>query len=396
MPQTEKDVLAAATQGTATLDGPTLDGEVPQEVTDAFAELYEGVPAETTPKEPATVEATPATQRGKQSEEEVAEELEGLDGVTGEDDPRLDIDDDPAAAEDDSSKSQTKEVPATEGADDAPTLSPLLMQAAQRNGWPVEDANEFFEADPERAVKTFERLLEGYNNLSAEYGKLGQTGGMPPGSGLGAPPAVTPPTPSAPKPTQSVARDILQDVFGKEAMSELKDKYDDAFVRDALEPMAEKFSKKLDEVVGPLQMQVDQYETEHVRQTCFAFLDKLNPAFNEFYGKGEDIEKLDITQRSARGELFTQADQIRSGMLLHGLSPSLTECLDRAHMRVASKHMSTLERKRITQSVKKRSQSITHRPSQKKKLGKLQTAQNADDLAAKVFNDAATEMGWDS
>lgn len=388
--------------GVSTLDGPTLDSDVPAEVTEAFNDLF----SDATPskEDTTTKEVTPkTTPRGKPTREEELEELEGLE-TSLEDDPLQDLKkEDEPATDDHDDKSQSEEDLVTEGDDDAPTLSPLLMQAAMRNGWPKEDAEEFFQADPERAVKTFDRLLENYNNLSAEYGKLGMGGAMPPvapnhGMLPGMPPQPQPlaQPPQPPAPTQSVAREVLQEVFGKEGLEELKDKYDEDFVNDALKPMAKKFADKLDEVVAPLQQQVDQYEADQVRQQCFGFLDNLDPAFNEFYGEGQDINKLEMGQQTARAELFQEADHIRAGMQLHGLQPSLTECLERAHLRVAHKHTSTIERKKITQSVKKRSQGITHRPSQRKKLGKTRTAESAEAAAAKVFNDAATEMGWEN
>jgi hypothetical protein len=49
----------------------------------------------------------------------------------------------------------------------ASTLSPVLRQAAKRNGWEDADIDQLYAANGPVAERTFERLQESYNGLSA-------------------------------------------------------------------------------------------------------------------------------------------------------------------------------------------------------------------------------------
>lgn len=323
------------------------------EITEAFAKVFGPEPA------PAGEGRTP-TPRPGQSAEENAEELEGLEGTTETDDG---TEPDEAKVAGAKGKDETAgarvetEGGAEEGAEktEAPTLNPLLRHAARRAGWSDEDIDELATAKPELADKTFKKLLGSFNDLSAQYGRLGQVGeppaappGYPPGYAAGgyAPGAVATPQPQPQQPN------MLQQLYGPKLQT-FQEKYGADFVEEVLGPL-----------VGPMQTMMDNSERQKIQsigKEIGDFFKGLPDDFGSMYGEGAQVSE---DQFNSRRTVAMRADQIRYGASRQGIELSVSECLERANMEFASEHMATLERKRITDEVKARSEQITERPTQ--------------------------------
>lgn len=324
----------------------------------------------------ATAEAPKGATRRKaaiQTEEEV-DELDGLkgseadDGVDAEGTEGLDRDQadaDRHAAEDEPER-RTKE---QEGADEASTLSPILRHAAKRAGWEDGDIDELAKANPAMAEKTFSKLLRSFNDLSAEYGRLG------------AAPAVTAQPIAAPQATPR-PDDLLSSLYGPDKITKIRETFGPDFVEEVLQPLVAP--------VQELMHRARQQEMEVNAREIGEFFGGLPKEFSDLYGSGNKVSEA---QMEARFTLGRMADQQRRGAASVGVHLSVKEALDNANLQFAAQHLSEIERKRITGQVKKRSSQITQRPSQRSRYSAA--GEPSIEAAQEAYAKRAAELGLD-
>ena len=330
------------------------------EIQDAFQETFgEGGEAPASPR--------------KESEEELQEELEGLgedDDGAAEDDPEAD-EPDPDDRDDEPEEEDGQE-PEAEEPPESPTLNPLLRQAARRANWSEEDIDAFVRESPERAERTFHLLLENHNRLSAEYGRLGQVNQPDPNE---APPKREP---------EGRPENLLAELYGQERMDGLRAKYGEDLISDLIEPL-----------IGPLR-QAQQFaqlqEAEAIGAQVDQWLQSLPPEFKDMYGQGDDRTE---EQLQALGAVGQRADDIRNGAARAGRDMPVEEALEAAHMELASRQISEVERKRLHNKVQRRSATRTQRPTSRSKSRTNRTGRPSEKAAEDAYRARAAELGVD-
>ncbi len=325
-------------------------------------------------------EEASATRRADRSrQEEDADELKGLatdeldDGVESESDEDESLEDD-TETQDDADRNE-EDAAGSEEEDEKSTLDPLLMHAARRAGLSDEDVSSFHGSDPDIAERMFRRFKEQQDGLSAEYGRLGAQ-------------------------QRTVAdRDEAQAVATKPVEGGTSP-LERVYGKDKLEALREKFDPELiDEIVGPIlapvaamMQQQEEINLQAVSREIDSFFSGLDEGLGNLYGQSSDVTDEQFGRRESLGRL---AGQIQDGAALSGLNLSTSECLERALGVHAREHLGELERKKVTRQVRKRSESLSHRPTQRRtRRGAPTSPEAADEAAAQAYKDRATEIGF--
>lgn len=231
--------------------------------------------------------------------------------------------------------------PAKEVATPASTLSPVLRQAAKRNGWSDTDIDGFYVANPELADKTFERLHGSYNDLSSQYAKLGQGRFQAQAQG-----------------GESGVPDKLASLFSEDSLKTFKRDYGDDFVNKFLAPLKD----ELTELRG-VAAYVEQQKLEGLNRLVTTTLDGFGKDMPELYG---ETSKATPEQQEFRRQVVQHGDWIIAGAAAQGIELSHREALERAHMALTAEKRTEIERKNLTASIKKRAGNVTLRPTQRK------------------------------
>jgi hypothetical protein len=323
-----------------------------------------------------------ASARQRQADAEQQEELDeaaqaDADSAAG-DDPAGSAkqDEDPAKTPD----PKAAATPATEEA--TATLSPVLRQAAQRAGWSKEDIEGFYAQNPALAERTFERLHGSFNDLSSRYAQLGQ----PQNPARPQPGQPTPAAGAAPTATPATTQQ-LDALFSEAALKQ--------FGEDNGQDLVEKLLKPLGtEVIQPfrqMKAEMEQMKAWVQAQQSEALAKEVNLVFKgwegefaDLYGKNGQTTK---EQHDARAQVAQLADQIMAGAAMQGVQLSVSDALERAHALHTVDQRHEIERKRLVEQVKTRSNRITARPTQRK------VARTVDDGAARSDKAAIEAVG---
>ena len=343
----------------------------------------------------ATAEAPPATRRQTaRKAEESAEELEGLEGATHLDDGIEPQDGQPKIEQQAAAQPAKPDATAQQAAEEElSTLSPVLRQAAKRAGWKDSDIDELHKQNPEMAETAFNQMLKSLNDLSAEYGRLGnQPLTQPDGSPM---PQHTQAQPFAPQmiPQQNQPQppanqmvqqqqqvDLMGQLYGQNGVAALSEKYGADFMTDIVQPM-----------LAPVQemiQYVEQQQTQVMADQVNGYFNSLDDGFTDIYGKKDEVSK---EQGQNKLHVALMADQIRTGARRQGVDLPVGECLGRANLMFAAEHLGLLERKKITQQVQKRSKQLTQRPSQRNTV--RATSERSYESAADALGQRAHELG---
>ncbi len=358
------------------------------EIADAFDKVFGTGSASSRKAKPTKPEAPATRRKDRQEIEAEAEEIEDLEGDEVDDgvEPEGDKETKPKdAGQKPNGQDADQGTEGKEGKDDAegedvPTLSPILRHAAKRAGWKDADIDKLIKTDPAMAEEMCTRLLKSFNDLSAEYGRLGanfQQGQLPPQNGGSA----NKQQPSQ-QPPQQQTDDLLTQLYG-EKFQELSKKYGDDFMEDILKPL-----------LGPVQemyMATQKQAIKAVANEVGSFFKGLPEEFGELYGKADQVSD---EQFEARKRLAQMADQIQYGARRQGIELSVSECLERANLMFAAEHLGSIERKRITKQVQKRSKQITQRPSQRRQPS-ADGGKKGDEAAMSAYESKAAELGYE-
>lgn len=236
------------------------------------------------------------------------------------------------------------------------------FRAAQHQGWKPEEIAEFFDKDPEKALKTFGKIYESTNNLSQQFAQLGR-------SAIELQKKKVEPIAPTPVVESKPALDV----------EKLRKQYEDDPFGATVELM-KAFTEK--PVTAPQAAQIPQPPTGINRQTFeedIAILQQCNQFFGsedmkvyeDFYGptKGEngmdlyDWRVLSPGQNANRQAVIVLADQIISGAELQGREMSVAQGLELAHLSLTRPMTEQVVRERLVSQVKQRSKGITLKPS---------------------------------
>jgi hypothetical protein len=266
-----------------------------------------------------------------------------------------DKDDQQADDQDKSTDTTPKSTDGDTDADKDVVLPPAFLRAAIHRGWKEEDANEFFESNPEAALKTFQNCLIDVNNASNEWALLGKAK-QNRDTVLNAPEV---------KPTEPEFKGV--------DINKLKEEYD---LDDKTIAMLEAQNQQFETVMNrqqpePAPQQPQQQvpvgpdpNVELQVENFFKSAD-LN-SYEEFYGKlnlGQDWSDLSSGQRNNRWKVLEQAELMIVGAesMNHRIDP--LDALDRAHMFVSEPVREQVIRNDIKNTATKRKNSMTLRPS---------------------------------
>jgi hypothetical protein len=268
----------------------------------------------------------------------------------------------------------TTTAPKEEAAPADSTLSPVLRQAAKRNGWDDADIDNLYAANPEVAERTFERLQESANALSEQYAKIGQARSQ------------AAPAPSA---ATADATSNLDKLFSEDGLKRFAEANGQDIVDTLLKPLAAERAEYREAVAY-----VYQQKAEALNRTVTGALDGFAKELPDIYGKGAWGE-LTPEQQAFRTEVVQQGDWMIRGAREQGINLTHTEALERAHLQMTAKHRAQIERDNLKRAVTQRSNRTTIRPSQRQPAkgaagGEAGSMESALAAATAVFQ----EKGW--
>lgn len=320
----------------------------------------------------------------RQRAEEEAEELEGLEGASGEDLKGEQFGKDEPKAGDEKKPVGSQEPGKAKddsGAEPESTLPAYLRHAAKRAGWDDDDIKGLYEQNPDLAIRSFSKLHDSFSDMASRYGQIGQMSAMQQGQPVASPQH---PVPQAPPPTQAdPLQAFLQQRYG-DKLGTFNERFGEGFVDDILKPLAE-----------PVSRMESEYQSQHqaaVGQEVQAFFKQMPTDYDDLYGKGAQVTD---EQSLARQEVFQLADWIRAGaQQSSGVQLSVGDALDYAVTKHSAPHMALIERQRLTASIKKRSSKITSRPTQRKSAPEAADQPKGIESAMAAYTQRAGELGF--
>lgn len=281
-------------------------------------------------------EPEPTPEQDDTEEEEVEDDNDDVqaDEGEGDDDPTPDEGDDEGEGGEDENDS---------GIPDA------LYRAAIHQGWKPDEIDEFVATSPELATRTFEKMYEATNKISAEFARFGRTKAQ---EGKGA---------QAQAKGDEGAADDKSDI----SLDELKEQYgEDSAIVKTFEAMLKAQPKAQQEAPAPAAPVVDEATRQMVSQFFTADAMKL---YKDFYGEGADKNKLTYEQVGNRYKTLEMADYILAGAEAQGRKMDTAEALERAHLCVTESIRSDIIRKDIAAKVTKKAKGVSLKPSSPKK-----------------------------
>ncbi len=258
------------------------------------------------------------------------------DDSTSDDEPDEDVDEDTDEDEDkDKDKDKdTKEV----------QLPDAYYRAAIHQGWKPDEIKEFFEANPELAIKTLAKNHESTNKLNSEFARMGRI-----------------------KPEDKKVADSKTATEAVSVdMDAIKEQYgDDSAIVKAMTIM----QTRLDNI--PEQQVVERVNnTPHddpMRATVDKFFtDPVLKPYENFYGSGKDTAKLTQEQHGNRFSMLQMAEDIVIGSQAHGRDITVEAAMEAAHLLVSEPVREEAVRKELKATVKKRAKGVTLKPAKSK------------------------------
>jgi hypothetical protein len=263
-------------------------------------------------------------------------------------------------------------------------LDPVLRSIAEESGWTPEDIDELYEANPDVAVRQFERLAENYANLSRQF--------LSAPAPVAAAPQVQQPAQVQQQTNQSVSQlpagltDEALERFavknGDEAADLIKVIRDHFVARDQLhEQRYQKFEQT-----------ANAAETRVVAQEASSTIGDLQKKFPTLYGTSSDPKALTVAQYQKQTELASLADQIRSGALNQGRTLSVKDALTRAHYIISRDSVKAEARQELRQRITDRARRVTQRPTQRNNPAAAGQTRS-DDAAIEAASQKMAELG---
>ena len=253
------------------------------------------------------------------------------DGSTSDDEPSKDEDTDDDKDTDDK---DTKEV----------QLPDAYYRAAIHQGWKPDEIKEFFEANPELAIRTLAKNHESTNKLNSEFARMGRIK----------------PEDKKVADTKTATETVSVDVDA------IKEQYGDD---SAIVKFAETIIAKLDNI--PEQQVVERVDnTPHddpMRATVDKFFtDPVLKPYEDFYGTGKDTAKITQEQHGNRFSMLQMAEDIVIGSQAHGRNITVEAAMEAAHLLVSEPVREKAVRAELKATVKKRAKGVTLKPAKSK------------------------------
>ena len=230
------------------------------------------------------------------------------------------------------------------------SLPDAYYRAAVHQGWEPDEIKEFFEADPEKALKTLAKIHESTNKITTEFARLGRVGLKSADS--------------------KVADDKKSDDTGVD-IAAIKEQYgDDSAVVKAFEVMQSKLDTVRDSFPDKAiaQNDVNQQTDDPAVKVMVDkfFIDPALKPYVDFYGAGKDAAKLTQEQTGNRWSMLEMADNIILGSQAQGRNITAEEAMEMAHLLVSEPVREKALRVELSTKVKKRAKGVTLKPAKSK------------------------------
>ena len=223
-------------------------------------------------------------------------------------------------------------------------LPDAYYRAAIHQGWTPDEIKDFFEADPELAIKTLAKNHESTNKLNSEFARMGRI-----------------------KPEDKKVADSKTATEAVSVdMDAIKEQYgDDSAIVKAMTIM----QAKLDSI--PEQQMVERVDNmphnDPMRATVDRFFtDSALKPYEDFYGEGNDTEKLTQGQFKHRHDMLQTAEDIVRGSQFYGRAITVEAAMEQAHLLVSEPVREEAVRKELKATVRKRAKGVTLKPAKSK------------------------------
>jgi hypothetical protein len=325
--------------------------------------------------------------------DEDAEEGDDLDSNDEEDDDSTPEDDDTEDADTDDDDDKDEDAQgANDSEGDEPQLTDAYYRAAIHGGYDEKEIIEFMQANPELAIKTFSKMHDNMNSVSAEFSNIGRYKKE-----------------QAHKATPDEPKD--KPGFKKIDLDKLREDDPDNPLIDVMEQMQnqsealfDQLEKRPVQAANTDQLASDQQKLEADRTTMVG--EKIDsffrgPGMDQYaavYGSlADDVkswEGLLPSEKMNRVAVVEQVTELMEGARMLGKDMEMTDALSRAHLLITQPVQEKMIRKDIMDKVRKRSKSITLKPNGSStpaapKPSKAKTAKDVETRAAerlaKVF-----------
>lgn len=255
-------------------------------------------------------------------------------------------------------------------------LPDAFYRAAEHDGWKPDDIKGFFEADPERALVTFQNIYNSMNRASRDFANLGRI-----------------------KAEQT--RKQIEDTTKTDSETKVEDFVDIKKLGEEYEdsPLIDGVIKPLNDALKQITQEVKSLKSQKSSSAAdieFAKSDQIAAtqraeatakqadikliedffsaedmkSYKDFYGTiemGQIFQDLQPGQQKNRYEMLQIADQMITGNAMQGTELSVNDALLRAHLLVTEPIREKIIREEIKSSLTKRQKGLTLRPSAGKK-----------------------------
>ena len=260
-----------------------------------------------------------------------------------------------------------------------PTLPNAYKRAAIHQEWTQEEIDEFYNADPEKALKTFAKLHDSNNRLSMKFSEFGNIRAQQEAEAQRfKDEQVTKPEPVyQPKPTPPVDMNELRRQYGNDPVVDIIQKLADQIAD--MKPVEKQPVRELqpDPVYQPyVKPQIDQNAAFRTLDNFFGSED-VKP-YTSFYGSDSDWNKLSPGEFANRREVVQLAGSIVAGAEMKGDPMSDEMALEKAHLIVSQPYLEKAIVADIHTQLEKRAKSMTIRTSANKLVAGTENKTGSD------------------
>lgn len=242
-------------------------------------------------------------------------------------------------------------------------LSDAYNRAALHRSWTQEEIDDFYESNPELANKTFAKIYEEVNRVSQEYANMGRKRKEQS--------SATVEQPAEHKVESPEFKGVDVDTLRKEYPDEEPLMKVIELLNEQNKSLAE--SRTAQESAQPTGLSPEQeraliQESAAIEQQVDTFFgsDGLKP-YSDFYGKldksATDWNALMPGEKANRWAVIKMMDEMITGARVYGRDMNVDEALRLAHLSVTEPIREKIIRKTIQDSVTKRSDSLTLKPT---------------------------------
>jgi hypothetical protein len=330
-------------------------------------------------------ESVPEDDLEEIDEDEVEDEVDDDDGDEADNDDEEE-DDDSTPEDDEEDNADTDENDDTdEDSDEAndsdeedPQLTDAYYRAAVHAGYDEQEIVDFMKANPELAIKTFAKMHDQMNSVSQEFANIGRYKKEQAHKA----------TPDKPDDKPGFKKIDLASLRADDPDNPLIDVMEQ--MQNQSEALFNELEKRPTETNGQLatdQQRLEDDKTTLLGEKIDAFFKAPNmKQYKDTYGQtakgAKDWKDLMPSEKMNRVAVIEQVQELISGAKVLGKDMDVEDALDRAHLLVTQPIREKMIRKDIMDKVKKRSKSMTLKPSNKVAKSAPKKAKTEGDVIA--------------